>query len=411
MATPEPRVATPTEAVPDSPIPGISRPVFVLSLVSFLTDISSEMIYPLVPLFLTSVLGAPLAAVGLIEGVAESTASVLKTVSGWLSDRLGMRKPLVVAGYALSGLAKPLMAAAYVWPAALGVRFLDRAGKGIRTAPRDAIIADATPERHRGRAFGFHRGMDTAGAVIGPAIGLGLLALLDQDFRLVFLIAGLPALGGVALLWVLPERRPIAASADIPARVPLRELGRPFFVFLAVMLVFAVGNSSDAFLILRSKDLGLSNTATVGAYVLYNTIYALGSAPAGVASDRLGARPVITAGLGVFALVYLGFGLASGGALVWPLFAVYGVYMALTDGVAKALISNVVPARERATAIGIYTGATGAMILLSSVLAGALWDLIDPSAPFLLGGVTALAALVLLVALLPRDAGVRRNGI
>src|SRR5206468_1871036 len=211
------------------------------------------------------VLGAPLAAVGLIEGVAESTASVLKTVSGWLSDRLGMRKPLVVAGYALSGFAKPLMAAAYVWPAALGVRFLDRAGKGIRTAPRDAIIADATPERHRGRAFGFHRGMDTAGAVIGPAIGLGLLALLDQDFRLVFLIAGLPALGGVALLWVLPERRPIAASADIPARVPLRELGRPFFVFLAVMLVFAVGNSSDAFLILRSKDLGLSNTATVGA--------------------------------------------------------------------------------------------------------------------------------------------------
>src|SRR5436190_11972502 len=163
-----------------SPIPGIPRPVFVLSLVSFLTDVSSEMIYPLVPLFLTSVLGAPLAAVGLIEGVAESTASVLKTVSGWLSDRLRMRKPLVVAGYALSGLAKPLMAVAYAWPAALGVRFLDRAGKGVRTAPRDAIIAAVTPERHRGRAFGFHRGMDTAGAVIGPALGLGLLAVLND---------------------------------------------------------------------------------------------------------------------------------------------------------------------------------------------------------------------------------------
>ena len=187
---------------------GLPRPVFVLSAVSFLTDISSEMIYPLVPLFLTSALGAPLAAVGLIEGVAESTASIVKTGSGWISDRMRVRKPLVVAGYGLSALAKPLMATAYVWPAALVVRFLDRAGKGIRTAPRDALVADVTPEEIRGRAFGFHRAADTAGAVVGPLIGLGLLAALDERFRLVFLIAGIPAVAGVVLLSVLRERKP-----------------------------------------------------------------------------------------------------------------------------------------------------------------------------------------------------------
>ena len=380
---------------------GLPRPVFVLSAVSFLTDISSEMIYPLVPLFLTSALGAPLAAVGLIEGVAESTASIVKTGSGWISDKLRVRKPLVVGGYGLSALAKPLLAAAYIWPAALFVRFIDRAGKGIRTAPRDALVADVTPEEIRGRAFGFHRAADTAGAVVGPLIGLALLAALNERFRLVFVIAGIPALAGVALLSVLRERKPREEQPHAEA-ARIRELGAGFYLFLGVSLIFALGNSSDAFLILRSKDLGLSTTETVTAYVLYNTTYSLLSLPAGAASDRLGRRNVIGAGFLIFAFVYLGFAAADIGSYVWPLFAVYGVYMALTDGVGRALVTDFVPARDRATAIGLYTGATGGMILISSVLAGVLWDTIDASAPFYLGAATASAALVALVTLLPR---------
>lgn len=382
--------------VEGSPVRGIPRPVFILSIVSFLTDISSEMVYPLVPLFLTSVLGAPLAAVGLIEGVAESTASFLKTGSGWLSDRLRTRKPLVVAGYALSGVAKPLMAAANAWPAALGVRFVDRAGKGLRTAPRDALIADVTPARSRGRAFGFHRAADTLGAVVGPGIGLGLLALLDDDFRAVFLIAGIPALAGVAVLMLVrePKRavgevRPEVAGANPHPSA----LGRPFWVFLGVSIVFALGNSSDAFLILRSKDLGLSNTETVSAYVLFNAVYSLLAWPLGAASDRFGRRNVIGAGFAVFSGVYLGFAVAGSRAAAWPLFAVYGVFMAMTEGVGRALVTDLVPESGRATALGIYTGAVGAMVLVASVLAGVLWDVIGPSAPFVLGAATGVAAL------------------
>jgi MFS family permease len=380
---------------------GVARPVLVLSAVSFLTDVASEMVYPLIPLFLTSVLGAPFAAVGLIEGVAESTASFLKTASGWLSDRLRVRKPLIVAGYALATAAKPLMALAWSWPVVLGVRFIDRAGKGLRTAPRDALIADATPEDRRGRAFGFHRAADNAGAAIGPAIGLGLLAAFDDRFRVVFLIAGIPALLGVACLALLRERRPPAEHFEAPA-TPFRELGAPFWAFVAVALIFAVGNSSDVFLILRSKDLGLSNTGAVAAYVLFNTVYALLAFPAGIASDRFGRRLVIGGGFFVFALVYLGFGAASSSALVWPLFATYGLYMAMTEGVARAFVTDLVPARDRATALGVFTGAQGAMILVASLLAGALWDAVGPDAPFYLGAATGFLALAALVILLPR---------
>ncbi|HSP55693.1 MAG TPA: MFS transporter [Dehalococcoidia bacterium] len=400
-STPQDEPAIPQ--VEPSPVEGIPRPVFVLSVVSFFTDVSSEMVYPLIPLFLTSALGAPLAAVGLIEGVAESTASFLKTGSGWLSDRLAVRKPLVVAGYALSGAAKPLMAAAHVWPAALGVRFLDRSGKGLRTAPRDALIADATPLEYRGRAFGFHRAADTMGAVIGPGIGLGLLALLNDDFRTVFLIAGIPALAGVAVLWVLKERKPEPKAGNQTSETGSRagvwrELGRPFYVFLGISLLFALGNSSDVFLILRSKDLGLTNTETVSAYVLFNAVYSLLAWPAGAASDRLGRRNVIGAGFALFSVVYFGFAVAGTGALAWPLFAVYGVFMAMTEGVGKALVTDLVPGADRATALGLYTGGIGAMVLAASLLAGGLWDLIGPSAPFALGGVTGLAALAGLVA-------------
>jgi MFS family permease len=385
----------------DSPVPGVKRPVFVLGVVSFLTDVSSEMVYPLVPLFLTSALGAPVAAVGLIEGLAESAASIFKTVGGWASDRLRMRKPLVSAGYALSAVAKPLLAAAYVWPVALLVRFGDRTGKGVRTAPRDALVADVTPPEERGRAFGFHRAADTLGAVVGPAVALVLLAIFADNFRLIFILAFAPALAGVALVSLVKERPP-ALAAPTPERAAWRGLGTGFYVFLGISLVFALGNSSDVFLLLRAKDVGLSNSEVVLSYMLFNTVYAALAMPAGMASDRLGRRSVIGVGFAVFAAVYVGFALAGGGAVIWPLFALYGLYMALTEGVGRAFVTDFVPSERRATALGLYQGAMGAMILLSSVAAGVLWDVVDPAAPFFLGGAAALAALTLLLAALPR---------
>ena len=388
---------------PDSPVPGVKRPVFILGVVSFLTDVSSEMVYPLVPLFLTSVLGAPLTAVGLIEGLAEGGASLFKTVGGWASDRLRMRRPLVMAGYAVSAAAKPLLAAAYVWPVALLVRFGDRAGKGVRTAPRDALVAEVTPAKQRGRAFGFHRAADTLGAVVGPAVALGLLALFSDNFRLIFILAFIPAVAGVALVSLVRERPAPPAAAGATTST-WRELGVGFYVFLGVSLVFALGNSSDVFLLLRAKDVGLSNSEVVLSYMLFNLVYAVVAMPAGIASDRLGRRNVIGVGFAVFAAVYVGFGLAGGGAVIWPLFAVYGLHMALTEGVGRAFVADFVPGERRATALGLYQGAMGGMILLSSVIAGALWDIVDPAAPFFLGAATALLALVALVILRPQVA-------
>ena len=359
------------------------------------------MVYPLVPLFLTSVLGTPVVAVGLIEGLAESAASLFKTVGGWASDRLRMRKRLVFSGYALSAVAKPLLAAAYVWPVALLVRFGDRAGKGIRTAPRDALVADVTPAEERGRAFGFHRAADTLGAVVGPAVALALLVIFADNFRLIFILAFAPAVAGVALVSLVKERPPAPASLT-PRRAAWRELGTGFYVFLGVSLVFALGNSSDVFLLLRAKDVGLSNSEVVLSYMLFNLVYAALAMPAGIASDRIGRRSVIAVGFGVFAAVYVGFALAGRGAVIWPLFALYGVYMALTEGVVRALVVDFVPSDRRATALGLYQGGMGAMILLSSVIAGVLWSAIDPAAPFFLGAAAALAALALLLTVLPR---------
>jgi len=403
------RDAVPAAAEPDSPVPGVKRPVFILGIVSFLTDISSEMVYPLVPLFLTSVLGAPLAAVGLIEGLAEGAASMFKTAGGWASDRLRARRPLVFVGYALSAITKPLLAAAYVWPVALLVRFGDRTGKGIRTAPRDALVADATPPELRGRAFGFHRAADTLGAVVGPAVALGLLAAFSDNFRLIFILAFLPAVAAVALIALVGERPPAPAPAGT-TRIAWRELGSGFYVFLGISLVFALGNSSDVFLLLRAKDVGLGNSEVVLGYMLFNLVYSTLAMPAGIVSDRLGRRSVIGGGFAVFAMVYLGFALAGRGAVVWPLFAVYGVHMALTEGVGRAFVADFVPSERRATALGLYQGAMGGMILLSSVIAGALWDAVDPAAPFFLGGATALAALALLALALPRRASGEARG-
>ena len=392
-----------SELATGSPVPGVHRNVFRLGVVSFFADISSEMIYPLVPLFLTSVLGAPLAVVGAIEGVAESTASVMRLVSGWVSDRVGRRKPFVLVGYALAAVAKPLLALAFHWPTVMFARFVDRSGKGLRTSPRDALIGQWTEPTARGRAFGFHRAADTAGAVVGPLAALALLALLGQNYRLIFVLAFIPGAIGVLLLRGVGERG-ASSSAEAPSgpRPKLSDFGGRYYVFLLLSLLFALGNSSDVFLILRARDVGLGVSEVVLAYVAYNAVYALLSLPAGVASDRLGRRGVIALGFAIFAAVYFGFAVVDTGAYVWGLFAVYGVYMAMTEGVGRALVTDFVGAQWRGTALGLYQGSMGLMILLSSVIAGVLWDRIGPAAPFLLGGSTAALAAVLALAVLPR---------
>jgi MFS family permease len=383
---------TPDPTLRPSPIPGITWNVFLLGLVSLCTDASSEMIYPLIPLFLTQTLRAPVAVVGLIEGLAEATASIFKGLSGWFSDRVGRRRPLVIGGYALAAVTKPLLALAGGWPLVLATRVLDRIGKGLRGAPRDALIADSSPGELRGRAFGFHRSTDQIGAVAGPLLALPLLAAFHYNYRALFVVAFLPAALGVALLGAVRETGPGARSGA--PQEGFRWLGAApvFRRFLGVALLFALGNSSDVFLILRAQQLGLGAARIVLLFASFNLLYVFSAYPAGQLSDRLGRKRVVAAGWGLFAAVYLGFALAPASGWLWVLFPVYGVYMGLTDGVARAFIVDLVPQQNRATALGIHAMAVGLATFLASAVAGLLWQKLGPPAPFFYGAALAAVA-------------------
>lgn len=388
-------------------LPGIKKNVLLLGLVSLFNDISSEMLYPLIPIFLTTVLFAPVAVVGLIEGIAEATASLTKAYSGWLSDRFQKRRPLVALGYSLSAISKPLLGLSVGWPMVLALRFGDRVGKGIRTAARDALIADSTNDAHRGRAFGFHRALDTSGAVVGPLLALALLgALGDENLRLVFLLAFIPAVIGVLLIFKVRERPRVAPTSQTNLSIRWGLFDRRFKLFLLTAVVFSLGNSSDAFLILRAKDLlGDSTLLAVLAYAFYNVVYALASTPAGILSDRIGRRWVMGGGFVVFAVVYFGFASDGHPLAIWVLFAIYGFYIAMTEGVGKAFTVDLVPAELRGTALGSYHMAVGLMSLPASILAGLLWTYVSPTATFAVGGVTAILAAAMLT--LVRQSGTR----
>lgn len=383
-----------------SPLPGISRNVWWLGVTSFFTDISSEMLYPLIPIFITATLGAPVYAVGVIEGVAEATASFLKLASGWLSDRLGRRRGLVIAGYALSAVAKPLLALAGTWLTVLFARFVDRFGKGVRTSARDALLAESAPPALRGRAFGFHRSADTLGAVLGPLLAIPLLAVSHEQLRTLFVLSVLPAGLGLLILLMVRDRPvpPRAAPLPLPS---LGALSAPLRRYLLAILVFALGNSSDAFIILRGRQLGLSLTAVILAYAAYNLVYSLTSLPAGILSDRIGRRRIVVGGLAFFAAVYLGFALARASWQIWALLPVYGLYMGLTDGGTRAYAADLASPEARGTALGWMHMVNGAGALVASVVAGALWTLTGPATPFLYGAVLAVAAMVLLVLVSP----------
>jgi len=388
---------------PVNPFRGIKKNVVVLSVASLCADISSEMLYPIIPIFLTSVLGAPMVVLGLIEGIAESTASILKAFSGWLSDKIAKRQPFVVAGYSLSVVSKILFFMAYSWPVLLIARFLDRFGKGIRTSPRDAMIADATDTAYRGKAFGFHRAMDSIGACIGPLFAIWFLSVFKDNLRDIFLVAFIPgALAVFVLVFFLKESNVLAGvtPGGIKNLLLIKNFSPDFKKFLLASAIFAVGNSSDAFLIMRSKDLGLSVIMVILAYVLYNISYSLFSMPFGILSDRIPRKKIMIAGYLIFAVVYLGFGLAAGPGIVWLLFPAYGFYIAMTDGVGKAIVADMVKKEYMGTAMGLYHFVLGIFAFFASLVAGLLWMYVGVMAPFIYGAVCALiscAAFILLL--------------
>ena len=389
-------------------IKDLPRNIWAVSLTSFFMDVSSEMVINILPLFLSNVLGVKTNIIGLIEGVAESTASILKIFSGWLSDKLKARKWLAVVGYGISALAKPFFYFANSWGWVAGVRWADRVGKGIRTAPRDALVADSIKQEQRGLAFGFHRAADTAGAMLGLLIALGLVWLsqssdltLGQDtFRLIVLVSLVPAL--LAVLSLAIGARDVKSKTEHQApKFAFKALGKRFMVFMLIVGIFDLGNSSDSFLVLRAQERGISVLGILGLLAIFNLVYTLISTPAGILSDKIGRRNLIVGGWIVYALVYLGFGLANSAWQIWMLYIVYGLYYGMAYGTSKAMVADLVPDELRGTAYGTYNAILGIIDFPASLIAGILWqgiggwDGFGPSAPFLFGAALAILAAVL----------------
>jgi MFS family permease len=385
----------------------LPRNVWAASLTSFFMDVSSEMVINILPLFLSNVLGVKTNIIGLIEGIAEATASLLKVFSGWLSDKLRARKWLAVAGYGLSTVAKPFFYFANSWGLVAGVRWADRVGKGVRTAPRDALVADSIDDHHRGLAFGFHRAADTGGALLGLLIALLVVWLTQSSsqelgrstFQTVVLISLIPAVLAVVALAIGAQDVPVKEKRQAP-RITFRGLGKSFLVFMVIVGIFDLGNSSDAFLVLRAQERGLNVLGVLGMLATFNLVYTLVSTPAGSLSDRVGRRRLIVSGWLIYALIYLGFALAGTGWHVWVLYALYGVYYGLAYGTTKAMVADIVAPELWGTAYGTYNAVLGILDFPASLIAGLLWDGIGrwrgfgPSAPFFLGGALALIAAI-----------------
>ena len=389
----------------ESKILKLPRNIWAVSFTSFLMDISSEMVINILPLFLNNVLGVRTATIGLIEGLAESMASLLKLISGWFSDKLGGRKWIAVAGYGISAVVKPLFYFANSWAKAAGVRWADRVGKGIRTAPRDALVADSVEENQRGLAFGLHRAADTGGAVVGLLIALGVVWLSQANqvelgmkgFQTVVLVSVIPALLAVVSLAALARDVPASKQQPLP-RFAFRSLGKPFIAFILIVGLFELGNSSDAFLVLRAQERGVSVIGVLGMLVVFNLVYALVSTPAGSLSDRIGRKRLVVVGWFFYGFIYLGFGLANTQLHIWVLYAMYGLYYGLTYGTSKALVADLVPANLRGTAYGTYNAVLGVLDFPASLIAGVLWQGVGswgglgPQAPFVFSAAVVILA-------------------
>jgi MFS family permease len=407
---------TPTGAVAK---PKLGRNILGLSAVSFFTDVSTEMIYPLLPVFLASVLGANASFIGAIEGVAETTASLLKLVSGWWSDKIGRRKLLVVIGYGIATFARPFTAMARTATQVLAIRLTDRIGKGIRTSPRDALLADSAPPQARGRAFGFHAASDNAGAVLGPLLAFMILKLQgvgsfegrhlfphdEQALRNVFWLAAVPGFIALAILIVVvrdvPRREAGDKAVEASVATPGGGLTKRFWAYLAVVLLFTLGNSTDAFLLLRANQLGVPIAMAPILWALLNFVKAAGGTYGGQLSDAIGRKPLIVGGWLLYAAVYFAFGWATAAWHAWALFAAYGIFYAMTEGTEKALVADIVPRTRRGSAFGWYNLAIGLGALPASLIFGAIWDRAGAPTAFVFGATLALIAALLMAIVAP----------
>ena len=384
---------------------GLHPNVFFMGVTSLLNDISSELIFTLLPLFMSNVLGTSSTIIGLVGGISDSTDSLFRIVGGWFSDKIGKRKLLTVLGYAFSTAVKPFMLLANSWGAVAGVRLGDRVGKGVRSSSRDALIADSVNEKERGRSFGLHRAMDTSGAVIGLIIAAIIVYLIPGDrfhleknaYHWMIIIGIIPAiLAVVVLMTLVHERKQLATTAkgDISKPTTITPFSNQFKLYLVIMALFTLGNSSDFFLILDAQHVKTPLVQVVMMLVLFNITYALVSMPMGVLSDKIGRKRVISIGWFIYGLVYLGFALSTSIWQIWILFAVYGIFYGICEGVARAFVADMVPTQRRGTAYGLYNGVVGLMALPASLIAGVLWDRIAPAAAFYFGAGLALLAMV-----------------
>ncbi|MBN9121490.1 MAG: MFS transporter [Planctomycetes bacterium] len=379
---------------------GLSRNTYLLALASLFADVSTEMLYPILPIFLTQNLGATATVVGAVDGVAQAVQNVVQGFSGWLSDRLRRRKGIALVGYVLAAVAKPLIGLSTGWLGVLGARALDRLGAGTRSAPRDALVAASADEGSRGKAFGLEGAGDNLGAFLGPLITLALIALAAVSLPSIFLLAFVPGLLA-ALMVLLVREEPIEAHAKAKLDVHPGRFPKRYWAYLGVTALFGIGNSSNAFLILRTHDLGASLTQTILIYALFNLVAALASYPAGYLSDHLGRKNVLLASFVIFLVVYAGFGLTTDTALLGFLFAFYGLYQGVFRAVGKALASDLVPEEMRASGVGWYMATVGLTGLMASLVGGVLWTSVGPPATFCYGAGSALAGSVALLFFAP----------
>ncbi len=381
---------------------GITRNIFVLGLVSMFTDLSSQMVFPLIPLFMTTILGTGAHAVGIVEGSAETTASLLKVFSGYWSDRISRRKPFVLFGYTLSSLTKPLFAVANTWFFVLGVRVVERIGKGIRNAPRDALVAESCDESVRGKAYGFHRAMDGIGSILGAILAFALLPVLG--YRKIFLYALVPGITAAVVILFVREKKapPDEARKRRHVRLSFAKLPGDLKLFIIAASIFSLGHFGYAFLLLRAINIGLPDNMAILFYVLFYSVYTLLIMPFGVISDRIGRKPVLMTGYILFAVTSSGLIYASSFNSMMLLFVIYGLFYSMIDGVQRAFVVDMAPGHLKATALGTFHTTTGLMALPCGFIAGLLWDRISPESTFVFALVLSVIS-VFLFAFVKKD--------